>query len=81
MAQVGGDHYDNMEIQPIDYIQSNGLSFEEGNIIKYITRWRTKGGIIDLEKAAQYLLFLRQHASENPERYGLDENLLPLRRD
>lgn len=53
--QPGGNHYLNQPIQPWDYIASNKLDFFQGNIIKYITRWRDKGGIEDLKKAQHYL--------------------------
>ena len=53
--QVGGDHYASKTIQPWDYITSNNLPFLEGNIVKYITRWRDKGGVQDLHKARHYL--------------------------
>lgn len=53
--QVGGDHYASKDIQPWDYITSNNLPFLEGNIVKYITRWRDKGGVQDLHKARHYL--------------------------
>jgi hypothetical protein len=54
-VQIGGDHYKTMAIQPLTYIQANELDFEEGNIVKYISRWRKKGGIQDLEKAHDML--------------------------
>lgn len=50
-TQVGGTHYKKYEIQPIEYCQKNGLNYCESNVIKYITRWRDKGGIEDLKKA------------------------------
>ncbi len=53
--QVGGDHYASKAIQPWDYITSNNLPFLEGNIVKYLTRWRDKGGVQDLHKARHYL--------------------------
>ena len=56
--QVGGDHYKDMAIQPIEYIQANGLSYIEGNIVKYISRWREKNGIEDLKKIKHYVEFL-----------------------
>lgn len=52
--QMGGSHY-LKPIQPWDYIAANGLDFFEGNIIKYVTRWRQKGGVEDLRKARHYL--------------------------
>ena len=53
--QVGGDHYMDRQIQPWDYIVSNNLGFLEGNIVKYITRWKEKNGVADLRKAQHYL--------------------------
>ncbi|MFN8992439.1 MAG: DUF3310 domain-containing protein, partial [Pseudomonadota bacterium] len=44
-TQVGGGHYKDMAIQPLEYILANKLNFIEGNIIKYITRYHLKGGI------------------------------------
>jgi hypothetical protein len=52
--QTGGSHY-LKAIQPWDYIAANGLDFFEGNIVKYVTRWRQKGGVEDLRKARHYL--------------------------
>lgn len=49
--QVGGDHYKKLAIQPIEYIHANNIPFPEGSAIKYLTRWRDKGGVNDLEKA------------------------------
>ncbi len=53
--QHGGTHYIDRVVQPWDYIAANNLGFFEGNIIKYVTRWRDKGGVADLEKARHYL--------------------------
>ena len=53
--QVGGDHYKSKAIQPWDYIASNNLGYLEGNIVKYVSRWKDKGGVQDLEKALHYL--------------------------
>jgi len=56
--QVGGTHYEKLKIQPIQYILENKLGFCEGNIIKYITRWKEKNGVEDLRKIIQYAEFL-----------------------
>lgn len=56
--QIGGSHYKNRSIQPIDYIMENGLDFCEGNVVKYVSRWRDKNGLDDLLKARHYLDFL-----------------------
>jgi len=53
--QVAGDHYKRQAVQPWDYIAANNLGFFEGNIVKYVTRWRGKGGVEDLRKARHYL--------------------------
>jgi len=54
-VQVAGDHYKKLKIQPIEFIHANGIPFAEGSVIKYVTRWRDKGGIKDLEKARHFL--------------------------
>ena len=53
--QVGGDHYKEKPIQPWDFIAANQLGYFEGNIVKYVSRWKDKGGINDLKKARHYL--------------------------
>jgi hypothetical protein len=52
--QTGGTHYQ-VAIQPWDYIIANNLGYLEGNVIKYVTRYKNKGGIEDLRKAQHYL--------------------------
>lgn len=54
-TQVAGTHYKDLKIQPIEYIHANGIPFAEGSVIKYVTRWRSKGGINDLEKARHFI--------------------------
>ncbi len=58
--QVDGDHYKNQAIQPVEYIHANNLDFFEGNVVKYVTRWRNKNGLADLEKAKHYIELLIQ---------------------
>ena len=53
--QVAGSHYKTKAIQPWDYIAANELGYFEGNIVKYVSRWRDKGGVEDLRKAKHYL--------------------------
>lgn len=57
-VQIGGRHYKDMMIQPIEFISANKLGFCEGNAIKYICRYKDKGGILDLQKAIHYLQLL-----------------------
>lgn len=63
-SAVDPKHYNNNAIEPIAYILANGLDFCEGNVIKYITRWKQKGGVTDLHKAKQYIDFLIRNAEE-----------------
>lgn len=53
--QIGGMHYKGKDIQPWDYIAANQIGYFEGNVIKYVSRWRDKGGLEDLKKARHYL--------------------------
>ena len=52
--QVGGNHYKDFKIMPIEYISKNNLDFLEGNIIKYISRHRNKNGAEDIRKVIHY---------------------------
>lgn len=54
-TQVAGSHYKSKAIQPWDYIAANELGYFEGNIVKYVSRWKDKGGVDDLRKAQHYL--------------------------
>lgn len=54
-VQVAGTHYKDKAIQPWDYIVANDLGYLEGNIVKYVSRWKDKGGVDDLRKAQHYL--------------------------
>jgi len=57
-VQVAGNHYKSLPIQPVQYIHANGIGYFEGNVIKYVSRWRGKGGVADLEKAIHYIQLL-----------------------
>ena len=54
-TQVAGGHYKDLVIQPVEYIHKNRIPFIEGSVIKYVTRWRGKGGVDDLRKAKHFL--------------------------
>jgi hypothetical protein len=56
--QVGGNHYLKYKIQPVEFIIKNNIGFVEGNIIKYILRFKEKGGVQDLLKAKHYIELL-----------------------
>lgn len=68
--QVGGNHYQKLKIQPIEYIHANGLGFIEGCIVKYISRWRDKGGLEDIRKIKHYCDLLIE-LEENNKTIGL----------
>lgn len=53
--QVGGSHYEDRKIQPIEFIEANDLSFHEANVVKYVTRYKYKNGLEDLKKAKWYI--------------------------
>ena len=59
-VQVGGEHYKNLAIQPVEYIHANNLSFLEGNVVKYITRHKTKNKAQDIRKVIHYAQLILQ---------------------
>ena len=59
------DHYGNSGIDVISFCQANNLDFMQGNVIKYITRYRKKNGLEDVRKAVEYIN--RILADEYPE--------------
>lgn len=74
--QVGGKHYE-MKIQPLEYIEANELGYHEANVVKYISRWKSKNGLEDLEKAKWYierLIELRQEITA--EEYHLSASTI-----
>mgnify|MGYP003638102169 CR=1 FL=1 len=64
--QIGGSHYKDCVIQPVDYIVKNNLDFLEGNVVKYITRHKTKNGIEDIKKVIHYAELILE------KKYGKD---------
>ena len=63
-VQVGGQHYA-MKIQPVEFIHANNIPYIEGCCIKYLCRWRKKGGIQDLEKARHFIDMLIELEGKN----------------
>lgn len=72
--QHGGNHYKKYAIQPTEYSIKNGLNFCEGNVVKYITRWRDKGGLVDLLKAKHYVEMLIETEGKEHERRAATNN-------
>lgn len=58
--QVGGGHYKDLKIQPVEYITANDLGWCEGNVVKYITRHSIKGGKEDIDKVIHYCQLLKE---------------------
>jgi hypothetical protein len=54
-GQIGGNHYKKLQIQPWDYILANNIGYCEASAIKYLSRWKDKGGIADLYKAKHFI--------------------------
>jgi hypothetical protein len=66
-TQVGGNHYREYVIQPIEFITKNRLDFFQGNVIKYALRYRGKNGAEDIRKIIQYCeLVLELEYGEKP---------------
>ena len=70
-VQVAGSHYKDLPIQPVEYIHANALGYFEGNVVKYVSRWRKKNGIADLEKAKHYIELLIELETRNARTGGL----------
>ena len=63
--QVGGNHYKGKPYQPWDIIDTWELNYYEGNVLKYLLRWRYKNGVEDLKKAQHYLSYLIEKEEKN----------------
>lgn len=54
--QIGGEHYKQFKgYEPWDVITAWDLGYLEGTALKYISRWKHKGGVEDLKKAIHFL--------------------------
>ena len=53
-VQVGGNHYKGLSYQPVKLTADLNLNFIQGNIVKYVSRYRFKNGKQDLEKVLHY---------------------------
>ena len=73
-GQVGGTHYKGFAIQPAEYVHRNNIGYLEGNVIKYVSRHRTKNGRQDLEKARHYIDLLLEMDYPAPPVSSLETN-------
>ena len=80
-TQIGGSHYKDMNIQPLEFIMANKLPYCEANIIKYVCRYKSKNGLQDLLKARHYLDILiedeqrRTESGDSEERSGTSNTI------
>ena len=78
IAQEGGGHYKDHGIQPLEYTMKNNLSFCEGNVVKYISRYKSKNGIEDLAKVIHYALLASYEEYGEQGSTELKEKVLKL---
>lgn len=72
-TQIGGTHYKGFAIDPARFCIENGLGFAEGSAVKYVCRWKLKGGVEDLKKAKHYIEMLMEvHEATQEEMPELD---------
>lgn len=71
-VQIGGDHYKKLKIQPMEYSMANNLDACQHTAIKYITRFRDKGGVADLEKAKHVIDMLIEFEQKNKAEAALE---------
>lgn len=67
--QVGGSWYKTLKIEPIDFITKNNLDWYSGNIVKYLSRHKLKGGQEDIKKVVHYALMLLE------DQYGIKSKI------
>jgi|GEM_PF-724456 len=73
--QPGGSHYKGKAIQPVQYIHANGIGYCEGNVIKYVSRWREKNGLQDLLKARHYIDLLIELEGLEKAEFGQQDTI------
>lgn len=69
-TQVGGVHYKS-GYQHWDWVEDMGLPYLPAQVIKYLSRWKKKNGIQDLEKAAHFLDKYIEALTARLERYNM----------
>lgn len=69
--QEGGRHYKKFAYQPWDVVLDWQLGYLDGTALKYIARWKDKGGIEDIKKAIHFLEKLVEVVAEAPDKEGI----------
>lgn len=72
-TQVGGDYYTRLAIQPMEYSMANKLDACQHSIIKYVTRFRDKNGLADLQKARHVIDMLIEREYPNVKEQATEE--------
>lgn len=67
--QEGGSHYTDCAIQPFEYSMANKLDPMQHTAVKYVTRFRSKGGIADLRKAIHTIELLIEWEEKNAQKH------------
>ena len=75
---ISPQHYQQGNIQVLDFINDQKFTYLEGNIVEYISRYKTKNGLEDLEKAQYYLNELIKLVADEDDRIAdeIDEEIL-----
>lgn len=74
-TQVGGSHYKNMKIQPVEFIHANNIPFIEGACIKYLCRHRNKNRAEDLRKVIHFCeMLIELEYGEEERQFELEVN-------
>ena len=75
MNTISPDYYQRGNIEVTDFIIDQSMSFLEGNVVKYITRYKEKSGIEDLRKARWYLEKLIEEQVKHSENNKLRRDI------
>jgi hypothetical protein len=76
-TQISGNHYKGKPLQVWDFVAANNLGYFEGNIVKYVSRWKDKGGVDDLRKAKHYIEKLIELETQVKPEYKGERLILP----
>jgi hypothetical protein len=71
--QVAGDHYNKRPIQHWDFAIGNDMSYLGGQASKYVSRWKDKNGVVDLQKAGHFIEKMIEVHSKPPTPVGLED--------
>ena len=67
MSTINPQHYQQGEIEVIDFILDQKMDYLTASVQKYLARWRFKNGIDDLRKARWFLDKLIEQQVKNAD--------------